>query len=146
MKKVLGIVFLFAVFLSAVSMSTAPPESLHSLEGTWELQSFCNYADNEPDTISLEEGYRQVKMYYNGKVMWSRTDPSDTIGRFGFGSYKITSNELIEDIEYGDHYFMANLGPMQFRFRLVLDDNSYSQITLDEEGNPTFSENYKRID
>ena len=41
---------------------------------------------------------------------------------------------------------MANLGPMQFRFRLVLDDNSYSQITLDEEGNPTFSENYKRID
>lgn len=146
MKKVVGIIFLFALFLSVVSMSTTPPESLHSLEGTWELRSFCNYADNEADTINLEEGYRQVKMYYNGRVMWSRTDPNDTIGRFGFGTYQITTDELIENIEFGDHYFMDNLGPTQFRFQLVLDDDSYSQITLDEEGNPTFSENYKRID
>ncbi|MBC2839346.1 hypothetical protein H7F20_08375 [Robiginitalea sp. SC105] len=127
-------------------MTTSPPASMHSLQGTWELESFCNYADNVCDTANLQEGYRQVKMYYNGKVMWSRTDPNDTIGRFGFGSYHITTDELIENIEYGDHYFMETLGPTEFRFQLILGDNTYSQVTLDEEGNPEFSENYKRID
>ena len=146
MKKLLGSVVLAAAFVVLASMSSANPRPWHSLEGTWELQSFCNYDGDVADTVTLQEGYRQVKMYYNGKVMWSRTDPNDTVGRFGFGSYRITADELIEDIEYGDHYFMANLGAAQFRFRLVLGDHSYSQITLDEEGNPTFSENYKRID
>ncbi len=146
MKKLLGLLLLSALFITSISMSTKTPPPMHSLEGTWELQSFCNYADNVADTVKLEEGYRQIKMYYNGKVMWSRTDPNDTIGRFGFGSYHITTDELVENIEFGDHYFMDNLGPTEFRFQLVLADDTYSQITLDEEGNPEFSENYKRID
>ncbi|WP_255444018.1 hypothetical protein [Robiginitalea sp. SC105] len=146
MKKSFGIFSLLALFVTTISMTTSPPASMHSLQGTWELESFCNYADNVCDTANLQEGYRQVKMYYNGKVMWSRTDPNDTIGRFGFGSYHITTDELIENIEYGDHYFMETLGPTEFRFQLILGDNTYSQVTLDEEGNPEFSENYKRID
>ena len=85
-------------------------------------------------------------MYYNGRVMWSRTDPNDTIGRFGFGSYRITADELIEVIEYGDHYMMEALDTIrQFSFELKIDGNTYSQITLDEEGHRTFSENYKKV-
>jgi hypothetical protein len=33
-----------------------------------------------------------------------------------------------------------------FTFELQLGDDKFSQISLDEEGNRTFSENYKRID
>jgi hypothetical protein len=148
MKKLVAIVLLAVIFISSAAVSFAPPEPMHSLEGTWELQSFCNYdAEEVADTVTLVDGYRQVKMYYNGNVMWSRTDPNDTIGRFGFGKYNITQDELIEVIEYGDYYFMENLGSnREFRFELVVKGNTYSQITIDEEGKRTFSENYKRTD
>lgn len=33
-----------------------------------------------------------------------------------------------------------------FTFELNLQDDYYSQITLDSDGGRTFSENYKRID
>lgn len=135
------------VFVATTAISTSTPETMHSIEGTWELQSFYNYdGQNIMDTTELVDGYRQVKMYYGGKVMWSRTDPNDTIGRFGYGSYRITQDELIEVIEYGDHYMMEALDTIrQFTFELVLGDDTYSQINYDEEGNRTFSENYKRV-
>ena len=54
---------------------------------------------------------------------------------------------MIETIEYGDYAMMQALQTLRnFTFDLKLTDSTYSQITLDEEGNPTFSENYKRID
>ena len=147
MKKVFGWALLAVVFVATTAISTSTPETMHSIEGTWELQSFYNYdGQNIMDTTELVDGYRQVKMYYGGKVMWSRTDPNDTIGRFGYGSYRITQDELIEVIEYGDHYMMEALDTIrQFTFELILGDDTYSQINYDEEGTRTFSENYKRV-
>jgi hypothetical protein len=148
MKKIIGGILLAAALLGTTALTTTPPEAMHSIEGTWQLQSFYNYDGQQVvDTVNLVPGYRQVKMYYNGKVMWSRTDPNDTIGRFGYGSYRITEDELMEVIEYGDHYMMQALDTIrQFSFELVLGENTYSQITIDDEGNRTFAENYKRVD
>lgn len=148
MKKILGLAIIVVTFTSITALNTATPESMHTIQGTWELQSFYNY-DGEAvvDTVELLPGYRQVKMYYHGNVMWSRTDPNDTIGRFGYGSYTITPDELIEVIEYGDHYMMEALDTIRkFTFELVLEEDTYSQITIDDEGSRTSSENYKRID
>lgn len=147
MKRLIGILVVSVLLISGTAISTSTPVSMHSLEGTWELQSFCNYDANEvADTVKIPEGYRQLKMYYGGKVMWSRTDPNDTVGRFGFGTYEITQDELVETIEYGDHYFMQVLDTLrEFRFELVLKNTNYSQITIDEEGRRAFSENYKKL-
>jgi len=147
MKKTIGFLALAVILISTTAERPPSAAAMHSLEGTWELQSFYNYAEeNIQDTVDLAAGYRQVKMYYNGRVMWSRTDPNDTIGRFGYGSYRITTDELIEVIEYGDHYMMEALDTIrQFSFELRIDGDTYSQITLDEEGSRTFSENYKRV-
>lgn len=148
MKKLFGGILLAAAILGTTALTIPAPAAMHSIEGTWQLQSFYNYDGQQVvDTVDLVPGYRQVKMYYNGKVMWSRTDPNDTIGRFGYGSYRITQDELLEVIEYGDHYMMQALDTIrQFSFELILGDETYSQITIDEEGNRTFSENYKRVD
>jgi len=156
MKKILGMVLLMVLLIIVTSITSMKPNTMHSIQGNWELQSFYNYdGENITDTVPLAEGYRQVKMYNDGKVMWSRTTSSDTkdadgndvIGRFGFGSYKLTDDELIETIEYGDKGMMRDLETLRnFTFELELKDNTYSQITTDSEGNRTFSENYKRID
>lgn len=147
--------FLFTVIVSAIvvmSFSSKPaPEVYHSIEGTWELQGFYFYEDDEVvDTVPTSEGYRQVKMYYNGKIMWSRTNPTDSVdsvGRFGYGSYRITDSELIETIEYGDIQMMRALDTIRvFTFELILTDSTFSQIASDEDGNRTFSENYIRLD
>ena len=148
MKKLLGIVFLMVVLITATALNTYEDKPMHSIEGTWELESFYNY-DNQAiiDTVPTTDGYRQVKMYYNGKIMWSRYVPNDKIGRFGYGSYKITDDQLMETIEYGDNEMMAAMDTLSiFTFELQLGDDKFSQISVDEVGNRTFSENYRRID
>lgn len=147
MKKLIGLVVLLIGFIIIISWGTSEPPAMHSIEGTWELEHFYFYENDEvSDTVELAEGYRQVKMYYNGNIMWSRTT-SDSVGRFGYGTYSISENELVEVIEYGDIDMMRALDTLtQFTFELMLKDQTYSQISLDENGNRTFSENYKRID
>ena len=147
---------MIVIFVTATAITSSKPPTMHSIEGTWELQHFYNYdGENVIDTVPLAEGYRQVKMYYNGKIMWSRTtieqsnepDGNDVVGRFGYGTYRITDTDLIETIEYGDVGMMRALDTMRvFTFELILGDNTFSQISIDEEGNRTFSENYLRID
>nr|WP_299069405.1 hypothetical protein [uncultured Allomuricauda sp.] len=148
MKKILGLVLLMLILISATKFASPKPEAIHSIEGTWELQSFYSYDGQDiSDTIEKSEGYRQVKMYSKGKIMWTRYVPDNPNGRFGYGSYKITENSLTEVIEYGDDFMMKALDTMRsFTFELILKDNTFSQITLDEEGHRTSSENYKRID
>ena len=148
MKKIIGLVLLMLILVSAASMNSTIKNPMHTIQGTWELESFYNYDGQQIiDTVPTTDGYRQVKMYYNGKIMWSRYVPVDKIGRFGYGSYSITDDQLIETIEYGDNEMMAAMDTMRiFAFELQLSDDQFSQITLDEEGNRTFSENYKRID
>lgn len=148
MKKILGLAVLMLLLVSATELSTSEPINMHSIEGTWELQSFYNYDDGEniSDTVAKVAGYRQVKMYYGGKVMWSRYVPNDPNGRYGYGSYFITEDELHETIIYGDAEMMKALDTLtEFVFELQLNGDTYSQISVDEEGNRTFSENYKRI-
>lgn len=148
MKKLIGLVLLMLILVSAASTNMTKKNPMHTIQGTWELQSFYNYDGQQIiDTVPTTDGYRQVKMYYNGKIMWSRYVPVDKIGRFGYGSYRITDTELIETIEYGDNEMMAAMDTMRiFTFELKLGDDEFSQISLDEDGNRTFSENYKRID
>lgn len=156
MKKLLGLVLLIVIFITATAITSSKPPTMHTIEGTWELQNFYNYdGENVIDTVPLAPGYRQVKMYYNGNIMWSRTttddskdpDGNDVVGRFGFGTYSISADELTETIEYGDVGMMRALDTMRvFTFELILKDDFYSQISIDEDGSRTFSENYKRID
>jgi hypothetical protein len=148
MKKIIGLILFMLVLVSAASTNSINESYMHSIEGTWELESFYNYDGQKIiDTVPTTDGYRQVKMYYNGKVMWSRYVPVDKIGRFGYGTYQITDDRLIETIEYGDNEMIMAMDTMRiFTFELQLGDDKFSQISLDEDGNRTFSENYKRID
>lgn len=149
MKKILGLLFVLLVFVSANEPPLDLPTHFHSIEGTWELVSFHHYDDgiNITSTEPKAKGYRQVKMFYNGKVMWSRYVPNEPHGRFGYGNYYITQDELHETIVYGDDRMMQALDTLtEFIFELDLKHDTYSQINVDEEGNRTFSENYKRID
>lgn len=147
MKKLLGLLFLMLILVSATEFSITKTNTMHSIEGTWELQSFYNYDGVAIiDTVLPQTNYRQVKIYNGGKIMWSRYSLQDTIGRFGYGSYKLEGNQLKETIEYGDYQMMRALDTMRvFSFELMLSDDTYSQISWDEEGNRTFSENYVRI-
>jgi len=79
--------------------------------------------------------------------MWTRYAPDDPAEWFGYGSYTNTENELEERLEYGSSVMMGIQDTVQvFTFELILDKDRYSQISLDEEGNRTFAENYRRID
>jgi hypothetical protein len=134
------------VFISATKKESSP--TAQSLEGVWELKHQFIFENNEIlDTMYNLNGYRQVKMYSKGKVMWSRYNPTDTNEWFGYGSYTVVDGMLEERLEYASNSMMQIIDTVQvFRFELEMEKNSYSQISFDEKGRKYNSENYDRIE
>ncbi|WP_299436834.1 hypothetical protein [uncultured Aquimarina sp.] len=124
------------------------PIDFYNLEGVWNLKYQLLYDDNQiSDTIFNTNGYRQVKMYSKGKVMWTRFDPADSNEWFGYGSYIIKGNILEERLEYASGPMMKIVDTTNvFKFELIMDKNSYQQIAVDENGHYSQAENYTRIE
>jgi len=120
----------------------------YNLEGVWELKHQFLYDENNQisDTIQNQNGYRQIKMYSKGKVMWTRFDPKDNNEWFGYGTYKIKDGVLKERLEYASGPMMKIVDTTKvFTFDLVMDKNSYQQIDVDENGHYVLSENYNMV-
>ena len=149
MKKLLGLAFLMLLLVCVTSMTSSKLQTAtNSLEGTWELVNRYNYDDSGvSDTLQNINGYRQIKIYSKGKVMWTRYSPDDPAEWFGYGSYTNTENRLREQLEFGSAAMMQVIDTVEvFEFELILDQNTYSQITTDADGIRSYSENYRRID
>lgn len=145
-KIIYPIVIVFGfILLSAIPSKTTQKSSI---QGVWELVDRYTYNNNKViDTLESTNGYRQIKMYSSDKVMWTRFVPVDSVEWFGYGSYNTSDQSLVETLEYGSNSMMKIIDTMRrFTFKLVIDENSFSQITLDDEGNSIFSENYKRLE
>ncbi len=123
-------------------------EKNNALLGAWELVGYYNYVDNEvTDSFQTSEGYRQVKIYTNSKVMWSKYVPSDSSEWFGYGSYKISEGELIEVLEYGSEMMSRIIEEKkEFKHELIIKGDAFSQIEIDDDGNRLYAENYRRIE
>ena len=138
------------VLLSSITLvfPTIKNEIEPSIQGTWELKNFYYYDNNIIiDTVGATDGYRQIKMYTKNRVMWTRYVPKDSVEWFGYGTYSVQQDKLIETLEYGSESMMEVLDTLRiFSFELQLSQNEYSQISTDAEGNRIFSENYIRIE
>ncbi|WP_242206526.1 hypothetical protein [Aestuariivivens insulae] len=156
MKNYLFILFVVLAFSCKNNSNTAtnddvlpnPNEKNPSLQGAWELISYFNYrSDGSIDTIKSSNSLKQIKMYSPTKVMWSRLRVSDSLDWFGYGDYTANDSVLTEVLDYGSKA-MNNIikENKEFVFKLILEEDKFSQITLDEMGNPMFAENYKRIE
>lgn len=140
------LVLLSIVLFSSLKLNNIHPD--HLIKGTWELESFYYYDNNEiSDTLPTTDGYRQIKMYTSDKVMWTRYVPKDSVEWFGYGNYKVKDGMLIETLEYGSESMMGAIDTLRiFTFELQISEDAYSQISIDEEGNRISSENYRRIE
>lgn len=149
MKKlaILALSILLAVVFIAAS-TNQDTQNEYTLEGVWEMKHQYIYENNEIlDTLFNLNGARQVKVYSKGKVMWSRFDPTDTNEWFGYGTYEVKDGILEERLEYASQAMMKIVDTVQvFRFQLKLGENTYSQISFDNDGNKYNSENYTRIE
>jgi len=140
------------VLVAGVLLTAADKQELStydtSLEGVWEQVHQTLFDNGEiTDTLYNMNGYRQVKIYSKGKVMWTRFDPADINEWFGYGSYTVKDGVLEERIEYASAEMMKIVDTNQiFRFKLELGNNTYSQIALDEDGNFYIAENYMRVE
>lgn len=112
------------------------------------MTSYYNYVDNKiTDSFQTNKGFRQVKMYTDNKVMWSKNVPADSTEWFGYGSYNNNASELNETLEYGSEMMRRIIEEKkEFNFELVLEKNKFSQIEIDDDGNRLYSENYVRIE
>ena len=149
MKKIsilLGTLVVAVLLISANKQESSQYDS--TLEGVWEQVHQTLYDNGQvTDTLYNMNGYRQVKIYSKGKVMWTRFDPSDTNEWFGYGSYTVKDGILEEHIEYASGEMMKIVDTTQvFRFKLEMSKNRYSQIASDANGNLYISENYIRLE
>ena len=145
---ILPLFFFFFLFIQDQKTNTPPAQEENSLMGTWELDSFYYYDNNQvSDTVPTTKGYRQLKVFTKSHIMWTRFVPQDSIEWFGYGVYLATGDELVETLEYGSASMMKIIDTMRvFTFELQLKKDTYSQITLDGDGNRFSSENYKRVE
>ena len=154
MKKLLFLSGLLVIALmscndtsSESSADYAAEDSGPTIEGVWELVSYYNYDDDGGiDTIKASATNKQIKMYSRSKIMWSRYNATDSLDWFGFGDYTTTDSSLTEVLDFGSKSMLRVIEEeAEFNFDLVITDSTFSQITIDEDGNPFFAENYKRI-
>lgn len=140
-------VFLATVFLAMTHGPGAEKDTPQSLEGVWELVNYYTYeANNVLDSFPNTQGYRQVKIYQDGKVMWSRRVPQDSTQWYGYGKYMANDTSLTETLEYGSASMMRIIDTSRvFSFELQQGKDWFRQISINEDGNRTFSENYIRI-
>ena len=121
-----------------------------SIKGVWELVSFYNYDEegNITDTLPASETNKQVKIYTETRIMWSRFNINDSIDWFGYGAYETTDTSLVETLEYGSKSMNRVIEEEQnvFEFKLLISEDAFSQITIDDDGDPFFAENYRRIE
>ena len=151
MKNIFNTLFIIVLLIACNNPKNNPKvaeEEKLTLEGTWELKSYYNYSDNNiSDSFGLSEGYKQIKMYTGTHVMWARKVPSDSLEYFGFGTYNINDTSLVERLDYGSKMMNQAIEEnLEFPFELQLNENTFVQIELDEDGNRIFSENYVRIE
>lgn len=115
------------------------------LEGVWELVSFNKYKEGViQDTTKLWKGYKQVKMYSKGYVMWVRDTPEGHDEWYGYGTYISDGETLVENLQFGSDMLMKSYKP-DFEFELILSKDSFRQITRDKNGVRVSAENYRRI-
>ena len=120
----------------------------NELGGTWELTGFYNYKDNEVvDSFEMNPEFRQIKMYADNKVMWCKHKAADSSDWFGYGTYSFDGDRLTEILDFGSKVMNEVIADKkEFTYELMLTDNRFEQIELDEDGNRIYSENYKRIE
>ena len=146
---------LFICFISckndnknAVNASNIPEDQALSLIGTWERISYYNYIDGKiSDTFRTTQENRHIKQYSPTKVMWCRNVAADSTEWFGYGSYTANDTLLTEVLDYGSKAMnkFIEQNPT-FEFKLILEKDKFSQIRIDDDGNPLFAENYTRIE
>jgi hypothetical protein len=118
-----------------------------NLSGTWELTGFFNYKDNKVvDSFEMNPDFRQIKMYTDNKVMWCKHKAADSSDWFGYGTYTYDGDRLTEILDFGSKVMDEVIADKkEFTYELLLTDNRFEQIELDEDGNRIYSENYLRI-
>ncbi|TDU39561.1 hypothetical protein BXY82_1588 [Gelidibacter sediminis] len=153
--KILYFILLLVTFTACndheKSVTNAEPtmeEKAMTLNGTWEMVGYYNYVDNKiADSFRTNNGIRQVKMYTDNKVMWSKNMPADSNEWFGYGNYNHSDNELKETLEYGSEMMRKIIEEKkEFKYELQLEKDRFSQIEVDDQGNRIYSENYQRIE
>ena len=155
MKTRVTFIILFALLFSCKENTTIVEEAVEvatfekpSLEGTWEMIGLYNYKDNEVvDSFKTREGNRQIKMYTKSRVMWSKLVPADSTEYFAYGAYSLNDSILKETLDYGSTTMNLVIGERRdYIFKIVLEQDKFSQIEIDEDGDKIYSENYKRVD
>ncbi len=148
MKNLIMILIGMSSFLAIMQDKKTTATEPYNLEGVWELKHQFLYNENNQisDTILNQNGYRQVKMYSKGKVMWTRFDPKDNNEWFGYGTYTIKDGILEERIEYASGPMMKIVDTTKvFKFDLVMGKGSYQQIDVDDNGHYLLAENYGKV-
>ncbi|UKM65012.2 hypothetical protein GSB9_01573 [Flavobacteriaceae bacterium GSB9] len=152
-KKLSLLLILLLAFLSCKNNNetamadTVAPTTTPSIKGAWELVSFLNYSgDGTVDTIKTSNTFKQMKMFSETKIMWSRLRTGDSLDWFGVGDYTFENGILTENLDYGSKAMRKRIEANKiFDFEIIIDENSFTQIEKDSLGHPIYAETYHRV-
>ena len=156
-----------------ISCGEGPKKNIESetkfpIEGFWERKGTIQFVNDVPvdtlfygkDDTGEEEGFRNVKVYLEGNVLWvnnavNKSDPYGAQG--GYGKFKISKDTLTEYMSHGCGGFgpwlkynkdSLNISSMRFPFSYYLNDQTYTQLggrVPNSDENIRFGEYYEKL-
>ncbi|MEE3034764.1 MAG: hypothetical protein VX325_02825 [Bacteroidota bacterium] len=163
---------IISIFL-LVSCGEGPKKNLKSetelpIEGFWERKGTIQFVNGVPvdtllydiDDTGEEKGFRNIKVYSKGNVLWvnnavNKSDPYGAQG--GYGKFNISKDTLTEFMSHGCGGFgpwlkynkdSLKISAMRFPFGYYLSDQNYTQLggrVPNSDDNIRYGEYYEKL-
>ena len=106
---------------------TLSVDSARSVEGVWK-QTAHHWTTEFGDTVFVAPEHDAYKIYLDGHVMWNCEPDPDSIEWFGFGTYELNGDTLIERLSCMSLSMQDAMGEDDEAILIVeFDENNFRQ-------------------
>jgi len=123
---------LFIIFLLSIACNQKSDESINNendldvdpIEGVWELTNQFWVKDGDTLLLGPDEIPVKHKIYRDGYVIWTAEPSFDSIEWHGYGTYRLSNDKLIENLESMSLPMKSELGSKDaviYQFEFIND-------------------------
>lgn len=102
------------------------------IEGVWRMTKLMGVYHHNGDTV--DETRNQHKIFVDGSIMWGFEAEEDSTEWFGYGTYELKEDSLIETMTSGSNAFRKAISEhgSVYRMGLKISDEEFTQVYRDD--------------
>ncbi|MEN9571824.1 MAG: hypothetical protein RL172_3055 [Bacteroidota bacterium] len=110
--------------LALMACNSAPPETMQ-MPGAYNMIA---QSTDDGTTDTTYTTLKEFKIYTDRHMMYVNINPSDTVSRFGIGTYTADSGKVVEHVFYGASDSLDNNQPTSYTLLIEKTDKGFNQV------------------